>query len=90
MSQKEQEEVHEFTVSREKLRISRKGADYKLGTIKQPADVKKYWVKYKGQKIPIKQALNALDQNLLRAAYNTTQALGIFKKLGYEVGQESE
>jgi hypothetical protein len=87
MTQKE-EEIHEFRVGGEKLRVSKNGADYKLGTIREPEQVKKYYVKYKGQKLPVKQALNALDPNFMRAGFNSTQALGIFRKLGYEVGQE--
>ncbi len=72
------EEMHEFRVGGEKLRISKNGADYKLATIKNPEGVKKYYIKYKGQKIPIKQALNALDADFMRAGFNSTQALGIF------------
>jgi hypothetical protein len=89
MTQKE-EEVHEFKVGGNELRVSRNGADYKLGTIKKPEQVRKYYVKYKGEKIPIKQALNALDPDFMRAGFNSTQAIGIFRKLGFEVGQESE
>jgi hypothetical protein len=87
MAQKE-EEIHEFRVGGEPLRISRKGADYKLAAIKDPGDPRKYYVKYQGQKIPVKRALNALDHNFLRAGFNTTQAISILKTLGYEVGQE--
>lgn len=89
MAQKD-EEMHEFTVGGNELRISRNGADYKLATIKRPEQVKKYYVKFKGEKIPVKQALNALDPDFMRAGFNSTQALGIFRKLGYEVDQESE
>ena len=89
MTQKD-EEIHEFTVGGEKLRISKNGADYKLATIKNPEGVRKYYIKPKGETIPIKQALNALDPDFMRAGFNSTQAIGIFRKLGYEVGQESE
>jgi hypothetical protein len=82
------EQIHQFMVSGEELRISRKGADYKLGTIKKREKVRKYYVKYNGQKVPVKQALNALDPKLLRAGFNTTQGISILKRLGYEVGEE--
>ena len=82
------ERIHQFRVSGEDLRISRKGADYKLGTIKKLEEVRKYYVKYNGQKVPIKQALNALDPKLLRAGFNTTQGISILKRLGYEVSDE--
>ena len=86
MSQKEQR--RQFGVGGEIFSVSKEGAAHKLNTIKEPEGIRKYYVKYKGRKLPVKQALNAVAPKLLRAGFNTTDAVRVFKRLGFDVEKE--
>jgi hypothetical protein len=86
MSQKDQK--HRFGVGGEIISISKKGAEYKLNTIKEREEIRKYYVKYDGREFPIKQALNAVAPNLMRAGFNTTDAVRVFRRLGFTVGEK--
>jgi hypothetical protein len=86
MSQKQQK--HDFGVGGEIISISKEGAEYKLNTIKDREKPRKYYVKYKGREYAVKQALNAVAPNLLRAGFNTTDAVRVFRRLGFTVGEK--
>jgi len=52
------------------------------------AQIVSAYVKHKGREYAIKQALEALDDRLMRAAYGTKEALHVFIRLGFNVGQK--
>lgn len=86
MSQKQQK--HEFGVGGEIISISKAGAEHKLNTIKEREEPRKYYVKYKGRRYAVKQALNAVAPNLMRAGFNTTDAVRVFRRLGFTIGED--
>jgi hypothetical protein len=86
MSQKEQKQ--QFGVGGEVISISKERAEHKLNTIKEPENIRKYYIKYKGREFPVKQALNAIAPQLLRAGFNPTDALRVLRRLGFTVGQK--
>jgi len=86
MSQKQQK--REFGVGGEILSISKEGAEHKLNTIKEREEIRKYYITYKGRNISVKQALNTIAPQLLRAGFNTTDAVRILRRLGFTVHEQ--
>jgi hypothetical protein len=87
MSQKVQK--HQFSVGGYKFSLNREQAVYKLCTLKAHdiEEVKKIYVEVKGRRIPIKQALDIVEPDIMRSGCNSSDALRVFRKLGLKVGE---
>ena len=86
MSQKEQK--HDFWVGGVNIKVSKSDAEYKLNTIKERKEPRKYYIKHHGRVFAVNQALEALDSRLMRASIQTQHAVQVFKRLGFKVGQK--
>jgi hypothetical protein len=75
-----------FTVGGEEFSLEKKDVERKLKGI-APEPIQKLFVIVNGTKFPVKQAL-ALSSGLIRAGFTTQYAFRIFRKLGFELGEE--
>jgi len=87
MSQKEQK--HQFSVGGYEFSLSREQAVTKLATLKAKdiEEVRKIYVEVKGRQLPIKQALETVEPNILRSGCNSSDGIRVFRKLGLKVGK---
>ncbi len=50
-------------------------------------EVRKIYVEVKGRQLPIKQALETVEPNILRSGCNSSDGIREFRKLGLKVGK---
>ena len=88
MAQKDQK--HHFSVGGYEFSLSKEQARYKLAALKAKdiEDVRKIYVLAGGRKFPIKQALKVVQPNLIRSGFNSTDGIRVFRRLGFEIGEE--
>jgi hypothetical protein len=87
MSQKGQK--HHFSVGGFTFSLSREQALYKLNTLKAKdiEEVRKIYVEVRGRQVPIKQALEIVEPNIMRSGCNSSDGIRVFRRLGLKVGE---
>ena len=87
MSLKDQK--HQFSVGGVEFSLSREQAMTKLNSLKahEIEEVRKIFVEVKGRKIPIKQALSAVEADIMRSGCNSSDGIRVFRRLGLKVGE---
>ena len=75
-----------FTVGGEEFSLEKKDVERKLRGV-APEPIQKIFVIVNGAKYPVKQAL-ALSAGMIRAGFTTQYAFRIFRKLGFQLGEE--
>jgi hypothetical protein len=74
-----------FTIGGEKFSLSREDVERKLKGVK-PEPIQQVYVEVGGKQYPVKQAL-AVSADLMRSGFTTQNAVGIFRKLGFKLGE---
>ena len=77
---------YHFKVSAYEFDLSKEEVEHRLRNV-EPEEVRKLFVTVSRRRYPVKQALSAVKPNLLRSAFTSSEAIRVFKKLGFVVGQ---
>lgn len=82
MSQK-----HNFRINGYEFSLDEERIEGKLKSLKEPEEIRKVYVEVKGRRWPIKQALHASVHGLTRSGFTTQDAVRVFRKFGFKVGE---
>jgi len=75
-----------FKVSGYEFDLSDRDVENRLRTI-EPEEVRKIHVTVNRRKYPVKQALQAVVPELMRSGFTSSEAIRVFRKLGFRVGE---
>ncbi len=78
---------HQFRVCGHVFSLSKEDIERKLAKTK-PEEVRKLYVWVNHRKFPVKQALKVVQPELLRSACTSAQAMHVFEKCGFTVGEQ--
>jgi hypothetical protein len=76
----------DFTIGGETFSLDAKQVEHKLKNVK-PEPIQKLFVVVGERRFPVKQAL-AVSTGLMRVGFTTLHAFRMFRKLGFELGEE--
>jgi hypothetical protein len=74
-----------FTIGGEEFSLSKEDVERKLKGVK-PEPIQQVYVEVSGKEYPVKQALS-VSADLMRSGFTTQNAVRIFRKLGFKLGE---
>jgi len=77
---------HHFRVGGHEFVLSRNDVESRLET-REPEEIRKIFVTVNGRRYPVKQALEAVEPELMRSGFTSSEAIRVFRKLGFNVGE---
>jgi|HubBroStandDraft_4_1064222.scaffolds.fasta_scaffold73954_2 hypothetical protein len=77
---------HHFKVSGHEFDLSSNDVESKMGT-RTPEKIRKIYVTINARRYPVKQALEAVESELMRSGFTSSEAIRVFRRLGFKVGE---
>lgn len=77
---------HHFRVGGHEFALSKNDVEIRLGT-REPEAIRKIFVTVNGRRYPVKQALEAVEPELMRSGFTSSEAIRVFRRLGFKVGE---
>lgn len=74
-----------FTIGGQQFSLSREDVERKLKN-EEPEELRKVFVLVSGKRFPVKQAL-VVSAGLMRSGFTTQDAIRVFRKLGFKLGE---